>query len=145
MDVRRWMAGGRPSPQVTSRDRVPLGLRGMHKLLLQGEGFSNLVRLDELHRDQHRPRPEEAYSYPDVHRLAVPVHEHFLRTTDLLTHWIVDRVTGAPALTSLPVARDHRGGIGRRAGRHWSGREVRDLLEFHGFSFTTSESYAPGA
>jgi hypothetical protein len=36
-------------------------------------------------------------------RLAVPVHEHLLRTTDLLAHGIVDRVTG-PLLGSADLA-----------------------------------------
>jgi len=48
-------------------------------------GFSHLVCLDELYRDQHRLRPEEAYTYPDVHRLAIGVREHTLGNTDLLT------------------------------------------------------------
>src|SRR5918997_1901398 len=41
---------------------------------------------------------------------------------------------GTPALDSLPVTRGRRGGIGRRSG--CPGREVRVLLDFHGFSFT---------
>jgi hypothetical protein len=38
-------------------------------------------------------RPVRTLTY---NRLAVPVHEHLLRTTDLLAHGIVDCVTGAP-------------------------------------------------
>jgi hypothetical protein len=40
--------------------------------------------------------------------LAVPVHEHLLRTTDLLAHGIVDRVTGAPLGSAdlAPLARN---------------------------------------
>src|SRR5215212_1991784 len=54
---------------------------------------------------------------------------------------------GAPALASLHVTRGRCGGIGRRAGR--TGREVRVLLDLHGFSFTalkyrTCRALVPG-
>src|SRR5687768_15410019 len=48
-----------------------------------------------MYRDQHSPHPEEANTYPDVHRLAVGVREHPLDNTDLLPHRIVDPVTSA--------------------------------------------------
>ena len=51
-------------------------LRRSNRLLLQDEGFTFIVCLDELHRDQHCPRLAKANPYPDVHRLAIPVHEH---------------------------------------------------------------------
>src|SRR5512133_1163128 len=69
---------------------------GCKVLLLQDEGFAFVIRLDELHRDQQRPRPEEADPHPEVYRLPVEVREHLLRATDLLAYGVVDRITGAP-------------------------------------------------
>src|SRR5215217_7106566 len=71
-------------------------LRRPDLLLLQDEGFALIVRLDERGRYQHSPHPEETYPYPDVHRLAVPAHQHLLRSTNLLARGVVDCVTGAP-------------------------------------------------
>ena len=68
---------------------------GCKSVLLHEEGFSHLVCVDELYRDQHRLHPEEAYTHPDVHRLAIGVREHTLGNTDLPTHRIVDLVTSA--------------------------------------------------
>src|SRR5215208_432487 len=68
-------------------------LRRSNRLLLQDEGFTFIVSLDELHRDQHSPHPEKANTHPDVDRLAVGVREYPLDNTDLLPHRIVDRVT----------------------------------------------------
>src|SRR5918994_2135550 len=48
----------------------------------------------------------------------------------------------APALAPLLVTRGRRGVIGRLFGR--LRREFRVLLDFHGYSFTTLESYATG-
>src|SRR5215203_6564570 len=50
-------------------------LRGLDRLLLQDQGFVLIVRFDELHRDQHGFHPKGAQAYPDIARLAVPVHE----------------------------------------------------------------------
>ena len=65
------------------------------RLLLEDKGFCLYVSLDELHRNQHNPHPEVAYSYPDVRWLAVGVHEHPLGNTELLSYRIVDRVASA--------------------------------------------------
>ena len=79
-------------------------LRRSNRLLLQDQGFTCIVCLDELHQDQHCPRLAKANPYPDVHRIAIPVHEHFLGATELLAHGIVDRVTDAPLGLRRPCA-----------------------------------------
>jgi hypothetical protein len=82
-------------------------LRRSNRLLLQDEDFTFIVCLDELNGDQHRPRREDADPYPDVHRLAVPVDEHFLGATELLAHGIVDSVNRHPTRV-LPTFRRSR-------------------------------------
>ena len=93
----RWVSRGYLGGDLPLRLQIKTAFfRRSNRILLQDEGFTLIVCLDELHRDQYRPHSEEAYPYSDVHRLVVPVHEHFLGATDLLAHGIVDRVTGAP-------------------------------------------------
>jgi len=81
----RWASRGYLGGDLPLRLQIKIAfLRRSNKLLLQDEAFTFIVCLDELHRDQHCPRPEDAKPYPDVHRLAVPIREHFFGATDLL-------------------------------------------------------------
>jgi hypothetical protein len=93
----RWTSRGYLGGDLPLRLQIKIAfLRRSNRLLLQDEAFTFIFCLDELHRDQYCSRKEDADPYPDVHRLAVPVHEHFLGATDPLAHGIVDSVTGAP-------------------------------------------------
>src|SRR5215212_7156723 len=87
------MARRRPSPRVATHVCVPPKTQ-------VASYFSTRVSLSSSVstncRDQHRPRPEVAYPYSHVHRLALTVGEHLLGDPDLLAHGIVDRVPGAP-------------------------------------------------
>src|SRR5215204_1116681 len=101
----RWASRGYLGGDLPLRLQIQIAfLRRSNRLLLQDEAFTFIVCLDELHLYQHCPRKEDADPYPDVHRLALPVHEHFLGATDLLAHGIVDRITGAPLGFLLPCA-----------------------------------------
>ena len=76
-------------------------LRRSNRLLLQDEGFlssSVSTNYTGISTVLVQRGPVRTLKY---NRLAVVVHEHLLRTTDLLAHGIVDRVTGAPNVVSL--------------------------------------------
>jgi hypothetical protein len=91
------MARRRPSPRVATQVCVPPKTQ-------VASYFSTRVSLSSSVstncRDQHRPRPEVAYPYSHVHRLALTVGEHLLGDPDLLAHGIVDRVPGAPLFSA---------------------------------------------
>ena len=82
----------------------PLGLRGLNDSYFRTRVlfFSSVsTNCTGISTDLSK---EEANAYPDVHRLAVQVHEHLLSPTNLLTQGIVDRVTGAPPWMPLTLA-----------------------------------------
>jgi len=68
-------------------------LRRSNRLLPQDEVFLSSSVSTNISTVLVQRRPVRTLMY---NRLGVPVHEHLPRTTDLLAHGNVDRVTGAP-------------------------------------------------
>src|SRR5829696_1717319 len=65
----------RPPTRTVARRSCCSVIPASFHCLPQNQGVAFLVCLDEPHRDQDGPRPDEANPYPDVLRLAVPIHE----------------------------------------------------------------------
>src|SRR5918995_2995214 len=110
------------------------------------------------HDDGRPPHERERRSHhariPDRHELLIPVPGLRLEEVDrvrpiwrrrplrVAAPWSYP-TRGATALAPLLVTRDRRGVIGRLFGR--LRRVFRVLLDFHGYSFITLESYATSA